>query len=393
MLASQPLPPSSMAFNAIGGSAIRDLLKVTEQPGVLSLAGGLPATEFIPTSAIAAATQLVMTDDAALQYTASRGAATCLRAVAAFIGGSPDEVLITHGSQQALSMLAHAFVDPGDVVIVDDPVYVGARQAFQAARARIVALPITATGTNTAHLAELLESGLRPRIVHTVSNFHNPSGVTADPDTRQALADLAQQYGFWIIDDDPYGCLRFSADDGRRRIAPDPIPGDRAIRLDSASKILAPALRVGWLQGPTGVIDVVERLKQSADLCGSTFSQLVVAQLLSDTQWLDEHIRTLCVEYGARAAELVKSLHRHLGDGVELTVPSGGMFCWARLPGIDSSALLDAALIEGVAFVPGAAFAVDADFSDHLRLSFATLPPDLLGDAIRRLAIALDRTH
>lgn len=381
-IAPSPVRPSR-AIAAIRGSAIRDLLKVTEQPGVLSLAGGLPATDLIPTERIAEAARRVIVDGTALQYTTSRGVRACRSVVADFVGGEADRILLTHGSQQALSMVALALVDPGDTVVVDDPVYVGALQACQSARATIEALPITADGIDVAALERRLIDGLRPRIVHTVSNFHNPSGMTASAHTRAVLADLAERYGFWIVDDDPYGLLRF---DGT---AVDPIPGDRVIRLGSVSKILAPALRVGWMQAPAAVIEVIERLKQSADLCGSTFSQLMVADLLGDTAWLDQHVDLLVGEYARRAQALTSALVEQFGDTIEFDAPQGGMFCWARLPGVDTTALLGDAVEAGVAFVPGPAFAVDADLTDRLRLSFASLTPELLDEGVRRLGVAV----
>ncbi len=385
----RPAAPSlapSLVINRIRGSAIRDLLKVIEQPDVLSLAGGLPATELIPAARIAEAAQRVIVDGASLQYTTSKGAHACRESIGRFVAAHPDQILVTHGSQQALSMLAIALVDPGETVVVDDPVYVGALQAFQAAGADIVAVPIADDGVDTAALAKLLADGLRPRIVHTVSNFHNPSGASATARVRGDLADLAERYGFWIIDDDPYGHLRFRGEP----IAP--IPGDRVIRLGSVSKILAPALRVGWMQAPAALIDMVERLKQSADLCGSTLNQLMVAGLLDDTDWLGGHIDTLVHHYGRRAGALGSALATHLGPTAEYTAPDGGMFCWLRLPGIDTTALLPHALDEGVAFVPGSAFAVTADLSEYVRLSFATLAPELLDEAVRRLTAAVDRS-
>lgn len=378
------IPIESAALRGVRGSAIRDLLAVTERPGVLSLAGGLPATELIPAERIADAATRVLGHRDALQYTTSRGAAQARDAVAAHEGVDADRLLLTHGSQQALSLLALALVDPGDVVVVDDPVYVGALQAFQSVRADVAALPITHDGTNIAALIRLLDSGVRPRLVHTVSNFHNPSGVTASPTTRRRLTDLADTYGFWIVDDDPYGRLGF---DGP---AHSPIVGERVIRLGSASKTLAPALRVGWLSATPAIVGLVERLKQSADLCGSTLNQLMVADLLSDASWFDAHIGTITSAYAARAHALTAALDDELGTRIEYASPTGGMFCWVRLPGIDTTDLLGVALSHDVAFVPGAAFSVSSDLAEYARLSFATLSPDSLREAVHRLSAAID---
>ncbi|WP_076477443.1 aminotransferase-like domain-containing protein [Williamsia sterculiae] len=375
----------SRALSSIRGSAIRDLLRVTERPDVLSMAGGLPATDLIPSDRIAEAASRVISEASALQYTVSAGVRPLREVVADRDGTHPERVLITHGSQQALFLSAQALLDPGDTVIVDDPVYVGALQVFQSVRAEIVALPITAEGTDVDRLERLLSDGVRPRIVHTVSNFHNPAGVTASARTRRRLAELAADHGFWIIEDDPYGQLRFA---GRSM---DPIPGDRVIRLGSASKILAPALRVGWLQASPDVVELVELLRQGADLCGSTFAQLMTADLLGDSDFMTAHVSDLRREYARRAAALTGALRTDLGAvcGVEFIEPEGGMFCWLRLPGLDTAILLDHAVRAGVAFVPGAAFAVDAGLGDRLRLSFATLSPDQLTEAVRRLATAV----
>ncbi len=185
-----------------------------------------------------------------------------------------------------------------------------------------------------------------------MATFHNPGGVSADVARRRHLAELADTYGFWIVDDDPYGRLRFRGDD------PGPIRrhGERVISLGSASKTLAPALRVGWLLAPPPVIATVERLRQSADLCGSTLTQSVTATLLDDRGWLDEHLRTLRGAYRGRAHALVDALRTVLPDDTEISDPDGGMFCWLRIPGLDATACLATAADEGVAFVPGPAF-------------------------------------
>jgi len=379
---------ASKAAANVRGSAIRDLLALTERPEVLSMAGGLPAPELLPAQRISSAAQNALADPVALQYTASAGAARCRAAVANRLGVDPATVLVTHGSQQALSLLAQTLVDPGDVVVVDDPVYVGALQVFQAVRADIRAIPIGRGGTDVNELERLLEAGVRPKIVHTVSNFHNPRGVTATAPTRARLAELADRYGFWIVEDDPYGELRF------RGAAIDPIAArsDRVIRLGSASKILAPALRVGWMSAPVEVLAVVERLRQAADLCGSTLSQLIVAELLADTPWLAGHLEVQRTEYQVRCDALVSALHDHLGDRAVFTEPDGGMFCWVQIPGIDAERMLPGAVEHGVGYVPGAAFAVTADLRDCLRLSFATLTADRLGEAVARLSRAVSVT-
>ncbi|MCX6469982.1 MAG: PLP-dependent aminotransferase family protein [Corynebacteriales bacterium] len=382
-LVSPSVHPSRSAA-AVPGSAIRDLLRLTESPAVLSMAGGLPATELIPAQRIADATAAAVGDRDLLQYTASAGLRRTRESIARHEAVAPEQVLVTHGSQQALSLLAAALVDPGDVVVVDDPVYVGAMQVFASVGADIRGLPLTGKGIDVSLLARWCADGLRPTIVHTVTAFHNPGGVSADAARRRDLAELADRHGFWVIDDDPYGRLRFRGD----MPAPTRSFGDRVITLGSASKILAPALRVGWLIAPPQVVALVERLRQSADLCGSALCQAVVGDLLDDTDWLSAHIAAVAGAYGRRAHALVAALDDVFGEAIETSVPDGGMFCWARLPGVDSTALLDAAVDHGVAYVPGQAFSVHRDLSDRLRLSFATLTEDQLRTAAGRLHAA-----
>ena len=237
---------------AVRGSAIRDLLTLTARPEVISLAGGLPAADLLPRERIAAAAARALTEPAAVQYAETAGIAPLRETVAAHESARcgppvrPADVVVTSGSQQALDLLARALLDPGDPVVVEDPAYVGALQVFQAAGADLTGVPLDADGMRVDVLAERLAAGLRPRLVHTVSSFHNPRGVTLAPDRRRALAALADRYGFLVVEDDPYGLLAFDGAPAR----PVAAYGDRVLRLGSASKIVAPALRVGWLTGP-----------------------------------------------------------------------------------------------------------------------------------------------
>jgi 2-aminoadipate transaminase len=231
-------------------------------------------------------------------------------------------------------------------------------------------------------LAERLAAGLRPRLVHTVSSFHNPRGVTLAPDRRRALAELADRYGFLVVEDDPYGLLAFDGAPAR----PVAGHGDRVLRLGSASKIVAPALRVGWLTGPQPVAAAVERLKQGADLCGSSLTQAIAAELLADTGWLDAHLTTTRAVTAARARAFTAAVADRL-PGVTCTTPTGGMFCWLEFPrGTDTTELLPRALAAGVGFVPGAAFAVHADQTRAARCCYASVDEATLTEAVARLA-------
>ncbi|NEW59508.1 PLP-dependent aminotransferase family protein [Nocardia cyriacigeorgica] len=385
---SQHLPPMAGRLSGLTSSAIRDLLKLTTRAEIISLAGGLPDAALMPRERIAVAADAALRDAASLQYTESPGwgplrALLAERETARLGRTVPlDEVFVTHGSQQALSLLSEVLLDPGALVVVEDPAYVGALQVFRAAGARIVALPLDADGMRTDLLGELLARGERPAVVHTVSNFHNPGGVTMSPARRRELAALADRYGFWVIEDDPYGELWFD------KPAPDPVAtySPKVIRLSSASKILAPTLRVGWMVAPDPVCRAVELLKQGADLCGSALTQQIATDLLADTHWLAGHIDTVRTAYAERATALVTALRDRFGDRITSTDAAGGMFVWADFTdGTDTTALLPHALDAGVAYVPGQAFSVSTPRPQSLRMCFTTAAPATLAEAVDRL--------
>ncbi|MQY29961.1 aminotransferase-like domain-containing protein [Nocardia aurantia] len=385
-------PPLSSRLDGLQSSAIRDLLKLTARGDIISLAGGLPDPRLMPLDRIAAATEAALSERARLQYTESAGWGPLLEVLAGRESarlGRPvpvEEVFVTHGSQQALSLLAEVLLDPGALVVVEDPAYVGALQVFRAAGARIVAVPLDAEGMRVDVLSDLLARGERPALVHTVSNFHNPRGVTMSAQRRAGLAELAARHNFWVIEDDPYGELWFD------RPVPDPVAtySRNVIRLSSASKILAPALRAGWMVAPAAVCRGVELLKQGADLCGSALTQQITADLLADTEWLAAHVNTVRSSYGERAKALVTELRTRFGDRIVSTDAAGGMFVWADFTdGTDTAALLPRAVEHGVAFVPGAAFAVSTDYRHSMRLCFTTDEPETLAEAVDRLHRAI----
>lgn len=357
-------------------SAIRDLLRHAERPDVLSLAGGLPAAERFPVAAINEAAAVVLARGEGLQYGLSEGDVRLRELVAT---ESPESVLVTTGSQQALDLISRVVLDPGDTVVVGDPCYVGARQVFGAARARLVGVAVDADGLDVDELESRLRGGLRPKLAYVVTNFDNPSGAVLSWSRRTRLAELAATYDFYVVEDDPYGELRYDGEPVDR------IPGDRVLRLRTVSKTLAPGFRIGWIEGPQRVIDAAVIAKQAVDLHTSTVTQAIVAELLARPGFLDAHIAGLRPWYAAQRDALVTALRAGLPEA-DFVAPSGGMFVWLRLAGIDTSALLAAALDAGMAFVPGAAFAVERDLSDHLRLSFATVSAADLAVAVQRLA-------
>jgi 2-aminoadipate transaminase len=390
-----PSPAISARTAGVRGSAIRDLLTLTARPEVISLAGGLPAADLLPRERIARAAADALTDPAAVQYGETAGLARLREVVAAHetargTGGDrgpvrPGDVVVTSGSQQALDLLARAVLDPGDTVVIEDPGYVGALQVFQAAGAAVEPVGLDEHGMRVDELADRLAAGLRPRLVHTVSSFHNPRGVTLAPERRRELAGLAEHYGFLVVEDDPYGLLAFDGAPPRPLAAHSP----RVVRLGSASKVLAPALRVGWLVGPPEVTAAVELLRQGADLCGSTLTQAIAADLLGDGPWFAGHLAALRRAGAARAAAFTAAVTALL-PGVACSVPTGGMFCWLDFPaGTDTAAALPRALEAGVGFVPGSAFAVAGELPAAARCCFASHPEGVLREAVRRLATVL----
>ena len=382
----------SRAVTRTGSSAIRDLLHVTELPHVTSLAGGLPNPRTFPIAEIEEAVTDALADDptAALQYGPTEGHRSLRSWIAHRMqldDDQLDQVVVTTGAQQALDLLARALLDPGDAIALADPAYVGAIQAFRSADANLVAIPADGDGMQVDALAEQLADGLRLKAVYIVANFDNPTGATLSADRRGDLAALADRYGFWIIDDDPYGELRWAgtAPIGLRHLS------DHVITVGSTSKVLCPGLRIGWVVGPPRVSRAITGLKQSADLHTSSLSQQVAVRVLERPGFLPDHLATLRATYRVQAESLAGALDRHLGDRATFQTPQGGMFIWVELAGrsIDTTELLPCAVGHGVAYVPGRAFSVADPHAARMRLSFATCTPDELDDAVGRLAVAL----
>jgi 2-aminoadipate transaminase len=356
---------------------------------MLSMAGGLPAPATFPTDLLAAAFDRATalqgpTGPAAWQYGPTEGAAPLREQVAVEHAVPVEQVLVTTGSQQSLDLLARVLCDEGDVIAVEHPTYLGALQAFHLAGATVVGVPGDRDGLDTEALARELRGGLRPKAVYVVANFHNPTGTTLSADRRGHLVRLAERYGFLVIEDDPYGALRFAGE------APVSMGGAAApvVRLGTASKVLAPGLRVGWMSGPQPVIAAAIRAKQAVDLHTSSVAQLIVAEARADAAAFAAHLDGARRHYSVQAAALATAVERHL-PGARFDNPDGGMFLWVDL-GVPAEPLLAAAVARGVAFVPGEAFAAPgadpASVATRARLSFATLAPVDLDEATRRLA-------
>ncbi|WP_328561969.1 PLP-dependent aminotransferase family protein [Streptomyces coelicoflavus] len=389
-------PPPQLAARArsIGGSPVRDILAVTARPEVINFAGGLPAPELFDADGIAAAYRDVLaeTPARALQYSTTEGEPTLRAALAARtsargLATDADDILVTTGSQQALSLLATALLEPGDTVLVERPCYLAALQAFGLAGARVVAVPGDEDGIDPEALEELVVRE-RPKLLYTVPTFSNPTGRTLPAARRAAVAEVAGRCGLWVVEDDPYGELRF---EGERVpwIASYEGARDRTVLLGSFSKVMAPGLRLGWLRAPAGLRRACAVAKQAADLHTPTVNQLAAARYLADRD-LDAHVARVAAAYGARRDAMLAGLADALPAGSAWTRPEGGMFLWARLPdGYDTTALLPEVVRHDVAYVPGAPFHATEPDRATLRLCFVTQTPDEIAEGLRRLGEGL----
>nr|WP_281372078.1 PLP-dependent aminotransferase family protein [Modestobacter versicolor] len=299
----------------------------------------------------------------------------------------PDDLLVTTGSQQALTLLATALLDPGAVVAVEDPTYLAALQCFQLAGARVVPVRSDDDGIDPDALADVLARE-RPTLLYLVPTFANPTGRTLPLERRAAVAELAARHGTWVVEDDPYGELRYRGAHVPA-LAAQPGAEDRVVHLGSFSKVAAPGLRLGWLRAPAELLRALTVAKQAADLHTSTIDQAAAAHHLATVD-LDAHVRRLCAAYAERRDAMVAALPTALPAGSTWSDPDGGMFVWARLPGaVDTADLLRTALGHDVAFVPGAPFFAGTPDRATLRLSFTTNSPARVTEGMARLGRAL----
>ncbi|MFC9219620.1 PLP-dependent aminotransferase family protein [Streptomyces hygroscopicus] len=388
------VPPLAARATSIEGSPVRDILALTARPEVISFAGGLPAASLFDSDAIAAAFERVLAESPheALQYSTTEGhpalrAATAARLTGRGLPTGADDLLITTGSQQGLSLLATALLEPGDVVAVENPTYLAALQCFAFAGVRVVPVPSDDEGLDPAALETVLARE-RPKLLYTIPTFQNPTGRTLPAERREAVAEVAERHGMWIVEDDPYGELRFAGS---------PVPwiaagaraADRTVLLSSFSKIMAPGLRLGWLRAPSALRRACVVAKQAADLHSPTVAQMAAARYLADAD-LDAHLNRVRHAYRERRDALLAGLPEALPEGSRWNEPEGGMFVWASLPeGHDATERLRAAVRYDVAFVPGAPFFADRPDPATMRLSFVTHPPEEITEGLGRLAKAL----
>lgn len=375
-------------------SAMRDLMAITARPEVISLAGGLPDTSTFPPQSFAAQMTRIAQESAAeaLQYGPTEGfeeTKDCILQVMAAEGMLPDpeDVIVTTGGQQAIDLVCKTLVDPGDVVICEAPTYPGAVPVFCSYQADVVQIECDENGMRVEQLEELLETlrreGRRPKFIYSVPTFQNPAGVTLSLERRARLVELARMHELLVIEDNPYGLLRFGGE---------PLPplyqldgGDFVIYIGTFSKILSPGIRLGWAVAPPPVMEKIVLGKQAADLCTSTLTQYFVREYFEEGRWRG-YVEDLVGIYRDRRDTMLAALDEHFPAEASWTAPQGGLFIWATLPSyIDTSDLLAKALRADVAFVPGEAAYVDERGRNSMRLNFSGVTEAEIREGIRRI--------
>ena len=379
----------------VRSSAVRDLFAAATRPDMISFSGGMPEIRRVPIDSVIAATSAALRDSGteALQYGSSEGRVQIRDVVVSLMAEvgvrvKHDSLVVTAGAQQALDLMAKIFIDPGDTIICEGPTYLGALQAFSAYQPNVVCIPMDAEGMRTDLLAEELKR-LGPRgakFIYTIPNFQNPAGVTLTPQRRRELLDLAREYDIPVIEDDPYGRLRFEGGHALPLRALD----EDVIYLGTFSKIFAPGLRLGWVIAPRPILAKFLLAKQAADLCGSAFAQTCAERYFADTRWR-KVLQDLTRAYGERRDAMVASLEEHFPAEARWTVPEGGFFVWVEMPSfLDLKSILAEAVERGVTYVPGDAFFPDGRGRNCMRLAFCYVEPEKIREGIARLAEVLE---
>ena len=379
-------------------SAVRSLFSAATSGDVISLSGGMPDVSLLPVSAIQKATRAAYGDErsVALQYGGTDGLlgtrevfVTLMREIG--VRCKADEIMITSGAQEALDLIAKTFIDPGDIILAEGPTYLGALQAFSAYEPDVHCIPFDADGMCMDLLEEELErigkGNPKLKFMYTIPNFQNPGGVTMSAERRKRLLELAEEYDFMIVEDDPYGRLRYEGGHlmPLRALSPD------VIYLGTVSKVFAPGLRTGWIVAPKSVLSKINLIKQGTDLCGSNFTQIVVEHYFTDTPW-EKTLQKFVKTYKTRRDAMLAALDKYFPPEATWTHPEGGFFIWVTLPEyVDTAAMMGEALEAGVTYVPGDGFYPDGKTGKNcMRINFSYASPEKLEEGIRRLALVIE---
>jgi 2-aminoadipate transaminase len=385
------------------GSAIRELLKFSERPDVISFGGGMPAPEIFPVQEFQEACTRVLQNNGpqALQYSTTEGYLPLRKYLVDSMAKSginitPDNVLITSGSQQALDLIGKIFINHGDRILVENPTYLGALQAWNAYGAEYVSVQLDDHGLNTDHLEEALRYG--PKFMYVLPNFQNPTGVSMTLERRKRLVELADHFGVPIIEDDPYGQLRYEGEDcppvevidSQARNSSGLYSGN-VIYMSTFSKILAPGIRLAWIVAPQEVIQKLVMAKQGMDLNTATFNQYVAYEVAKDG-FIDRYVPTIRKVYHERRDVMMDALAEHMPEGIKWTHPEGGLFIWLTVPNkLDTVELFKEAVEQKVAFVPGESFYATGGGRNTMRLNFSYCPPEKINEGIARLGNAVKK--
>ena len=383
---------------AMKRSEIRELLKFTRQPDIISFGGGLPGPETFPVKDLEDIACQVLREKGALalQYGPTEGEMPFREEIAKWLSLEkaeirPENVLVTAGSQQGLDIVSKVFLDPKDIVIVELPSYIGGLQAFTAYRARMIGVPQDYKGMKTDRLEEVLrrlaKRGKKPKFIYVVPDFQNPSGITMSLERRKRLLELAHEYGVPVIEDSPYRALRYRGEN---------VPAiysleseNHVIVLGTFSKLLAPGLRLAWIMAPTEWMDRMVVAKQSMDLCSPSYTQLIAAEYLK-RGLLPKQIENIRTAYGKKLEAMLEALKKYMPKGVEWSKPEGGLFLWVKLPKkMSANELFPKAIENKVAYVVGSAFHCDGKGQNTMRLNFSYSSEQQMDEGIKRLAMMI----
>jgi 2-aminoadipate transaminase len=376
-------------------SEIRELLKLVDSPEIISLAGGMPDDRFFPIDRVIEASSFALKEygKKALQYGSTEGIKKLRNLLIERMAKEGvrdvglENVVISTASQQGLSLVAQVFVDPGDTIIVEDPSYLGALQAFGSMQAKFCTVPLDGDGLQVDMLEEKLKelqaSHVRPKFLYTCPNFHNPAGVTLSLERRKKLIQLAKDYSLLVIEDDPYGEVRF---EGERLPSLLALGGmEHVVALRTFSKISFPGLRLGWIVAREDVLSKIIVGKQAADLCSPTITQYIAYEFIS-RGWLDEYVQIIQREYAKKKDAMIEALNQYFPAGASWTNPQGGLFVWVKAPDcIDTTAMFREAINAKVAYVVGIAFYPHRNDNCHMRLNFSAVDPERIVEGVRRL--------